>query len=66
MREEKMDDFVFKSRLNYSDKAIRLMSRETRERFYRQDKNDLFNQLQSAPGNVYSAEHDKLVRKWRV
>jgi hypothetical protein len=59
-------EFVFKSRLNYSDRAIKLMSHETREHFYRIDKNDLFNQLKSAPGEVYSEEHRKLVRKWRV
>ena len=61
-----MADFVFKSRLNYNDKAIRLMSPETRERLYRQDKNDLFNHLRSAPGAVYAAEHEKLIKKWRV
>ena len=61
-----MADFVFKSRLNYKDKAIRLMSPETRERLYREDKNDLFCQLKSAPGAIYAAEHDKLIKKWRV
>ena len=61
-----MADFVFKSRLNYNDKAIRLMSSETREKLYRQDKNDLFCQLKSAPGAIYAAEHDKLIKKWRV
>ena len=61
-----MADFVFKSRLNYNDKTIRLMSPETREKLYRQDKNDLFFQLKSAPGSVYAAEHDKLIKKWRV
>ena len=61
-----MADFVFKSRLNYNDKAIRLMSPETRERLYREDKNALFEQMRSAPGAVYAAEHDKLIKKWRV
>ena len=61
-----MADFVFKSRLNCNDKAIRLMSPETREKLYRQDKNDLFCQLKSAPGAIYAAEHDKLIKKWRV
>ena len=59
-------EFKFKSRLKYSDRAIRAMSHETRERLYRQDKNDLFNQLKSAPGHVFAEEHDKLIRKWRV
>ena len=59
-------EFKFKSRLPYSDKAIRLMSPETRERLYRQDKNDLFNQLVDAPAAVFSTEHKKLIRKWRV
>ena len=61
-----MAEFVFKSKLDYNDRAIRLMSSETREKLYRQDKNDLFNQLRSAPGAVYAAEHDKLIKKWRV
>ena len=61
-----MAEFVFKSKLDYNDRAIRLLSSETREKLYRQDKNDLFNQLRSAPGAVYAAEHDKLIKKWRV
>ena len=59
-------EFKFKSRLPYNSKAIGLMSPETRERLYRQDKNDLFNQLKDAPASVFSEEHRKLIRKWRL
>ena len=61
-----MGTFKFKSKLNYSDRAIRMMSPETREKLYRQDKNDLFAQLKSAPGQVFAEEHDRLIKKWRI
>jgi len=58
--------FKFKSRLNYSDKAIRVMSRETRERLYLQEKDELFLQIRNLPASEVAEAHRQLAEKWRV
>ena len=58
--------FKFKSRFNYSDKAIRLMSQETRERLYLQEKDELFLQIRGLTASEVAEAHRKLAEKWRV
>lgn len=58
--------FKFKSRLNYSDKAIRVMSRETRERLYLQEKDELFLQIRNLSASEVAEAHRQLAEKWRV
>ena len=58
--------FKFKSRFDYSDKAIRLMSQETRERLYLQEKDELFLQIRGLTASEVADAHRKLAEKWRV
>ena len=58
--------FKFKSRFDYSDKAIRLMSQETRERLYLQEKDELFLQIRGLTASEVAEAHRKLAEKWRV
>ena len=58
--------FKFKSRFDYSDKAIRLMSPETRERLYLQEKDELFLQIRGLTASEVAEAHRKLAEKWRV
>ena len=58
--------FKFKSRFDYSDRAIRAMSLDTRERLYLQEKDELFLQIRGLSAAEVSEAHQKLVRKWRV
>lgn len=58
--------FKFKSRFNYSGKAIRKMSRETRERLYLQEKDELFEQIRDLPAAEVTEAHKALIKKWRV
>lgn len=58
--------FKFRSRLNYSDRAIRAMSRETREKLYRQEKDELFMQIKGLSAAEVQEAHDALIRKWRI
>lgn len=58
--------FKFKSRFNYSNRAIRAMSLETRQRLYDQEKNELFNQVRHLPGDEVAEAHRKLAEKWKV
>ena len=58
--------FKFRSRLNYSDRAIRAMSRETREKLYRQEKDELFMQIKGLSAAEVQDAHDALIRKWRI
>ena len=58
--------FKFKSKLNYSDRAIRAMSHETRQRLYRQEKDQLFMQIKGLSAVEVQEAHDALIRKWRI
>ena len=58
--------FKFRSRLNYSDRAIRTMSRETREKLYRQEKDELFMQIRGLSAAEVQEAHDQLIQKWRI
>jgi len=58
--------FRFRSRLVYSEKEIRKMSPETRERMYRQEKDELFMQIRGMPAEEVAAAHEALVRKRRI
>ena len=58
--------FKFRSRLNYSDRAIRAMSRETREKLYRQEKDELFMQIRGLSAAEVQEAHDHLIQKWRI
>ena len=61
-----MGNFKFKSKLNYSDKAIRVMSQETRERLYLQEKDELFMQIRGLSASEVADAHRKLAEKWNV
>ena len=61
-----MGTFKFKSRFDYTDRAIRNMSIETREKLYRQEKDELFMQIRGLTAAEVAAEHEKLIRKWRI
>lgn len=58
--------FKFKSRFDYSDRAIRAMSPETRERLYLQEKDELFLQIRGLTAAEVAEAHRKLAEKWRV
>lgn len=58
--------FKFRSRLIYSDKEIRKMPPETRERLYRQEKDELFQQIRGLPADEVAAAHEALIKKWRI
>ena len=61
-----MGNFKFKSKLNYSDKAIRVMSQETRERLYLQEKDELFMRIRGLSASEVADAHRKLAEKWKV
>lgn len=58
--------FKFKSRFSFGEKAIRAMSRETREKLYRQEKDELFMQIKDLPAADVAEAHKALAEKWRV
>ena len=58
--------FKFKSRFDYSERAIRAMSPETRERLYLQEKDELFLQIRGLTASEVAEAHRKLAEKWRV
>ena len=58
--------FKFKSKFNYSDRAIRGMSLETRQKLYDQEKNQLFQQIRGLPASEVAEAHRQLAEKWRV
>lgn len=58
--------FKFKSRFSFGEKAIRRMSAETREKMYRQEKDELFQQIRGMSAAEVAKAHDALIKKWRV
>ena len=58
--------FKFKSRFDYSDRAIRAMSQETRDRLYLQEKDELFLQIRNLSAAEVAEAHKRLAEKWKV
>ena len=50
----------------FSDKAIRLMSYETRLAKYNQEKDELFRTYKGVSASELQRAHDELIRKWRI
>lgn len=50
----------------FSDKAIRLMSYETRLAKYNQEKDELFRTYTGVSASELQKAHDELIRKWRI
>lgn len=58
--------FKFRSKFNYSARAIRAMSQSTRENLYNQEKDELFMQIRDLPAEEVAAAHRELAKKWGV
>lgn len=50
----------------FSRRAIMAMSPQTRERFYRQEKDALFMKIAHMSAEEVQREHKRLADKWRV
>lgn len=55
-----------KKKSAYSDKAVRVMSYETRLARYNQEKDELFQTYTGVSAAELQRLHDDLIRKWRL
>ena len=51
---------------NYSARAITLMSYETRQKMYEQEKDELFRNAHKYSTEELARKHDKIIKKWRI